>query len=237
LSVNLASAARHHCEHLLLADLDSLAGTLAFVLKLKSHHSFVDALCHAGNLDPDLWKGLVVPYRDFEVLLSPHNPIECMEELRGVAGLLSYIRHAYDVSVLDTGGFGGRLGLDVAKLSDEVILVASTELASLYSAKRWITHLSTNGVPKNRMRLVVSRFRRGLGVEPEEVEDTLGLRITQIIPSDPPAVEAALIEGRPVAVGSAYGRSVTELAGLLMESTAKAGRSPARWGLRSLFSI
>ncbi len=237
LAANLAFISRRSgVDRVLLADLDPIAGTLAFVLKLNSQHSFIDALSHAGNLDADLWKGLVVACRDFDVLLSPHNPLDYTAEAGAAAGLVSYARHAYNLVILDTGGLGESLGLEVAKLSDEVLLVTTSELAAVYSAKRWIACLGSHGVARSRIRLVVSRWRRDLGLDREQIEAALGLSVFQILPNDSQPVEAALIEGRPVAPGSPYGKSLAELAQRLLDSPAIATKAYPRWGLRSLLS-
>ena len=223
-------------DRVLLADLDPIAGTLGFVLKLKSHHSFVDALSHAGNLDADLWKGLVVSCRDFDVLLSPENPLDSMVEAGAAAGLVTYAQRAYNLVILDTGGMSETLGLEVAKLSDEVLLVTTSDLAAVYAAKRWIAYLGTNGVAKSRIRLVVSRWRRDRGLDREQIETALGLNVFHVLPSDPQPVEDALIEGRPVAPGSLYGRSLAELAERLLDRPASAPKPSPRKGLQSLFS-
>jgi pilus assembly protein CpaE len=237
LAANLAFISRRSgVRHVLLADLDPIAGTLAFVLKLNSQHSFIDALSHAGNLDADLWKGLVVACRDFDVLLSPHNPLDYRAEAGAAAGLVTYARHAYNLVILDTGGLGENLGLEVATLSDEVLLVTTSELAAVYTAKRWIALLGTRGVARSRIRPVVSRWRRHLGLDREQIEAALGLSVLHVLPSDPQPIEDALIEGRPVAPGSLYGKSLAELAERLLGSPATAVKAPPRKGLRSLLS-
>jgi pilus assembly protein CpaE len=237
LAANLAFISRRGgFDRVLLADLDPIAGTLAFVLKLNSQHSFIDALSHSGNLDADLWKGLVVACRDFDVLLSPQNPLEYTAETGAAAGLVAYARHAYNLVILDTGGLGEDLGLEVAKLCDEVLLVTTSELAAVYTAKRWITWLGTHGIARSRIRLVVSRWRRNLGLDREQIEAALGLSVFHVLPSDPQPIEDALIEGRPVAPGSQYGKSLAELADRLLDSPATAVKAPPRRRLRSLFS-
>jgi Flp pilus assembly CpaE family ATPase len=237
LAVNLAFHSRRTSfDRVLLADLDPIAGTLAFVLKLKSHHSFVDALAHAGDLDAELWKGLVVACRDCDVLLAPHNPLDCMVETGDASGLVNYARCTYDLLILDTGGVGESLGLEAAKLSDEVVLVTTSELAAVHAAKRWIAYLGANGVGKSRIRLVVSRWRRDLGLDREQIEAALGLAVLHVLPSDSQPIEDALIEGRPVASGSLYAKSLTELAERLLGCQAPAVKVAPRKGLRALFS-
>jgi len=57
-----------------------------------------------------------------------------------------------------------------------------------------------------------------------------------VLPSDPQPVEDALIEGRPVAPGSQYGKSLAELADRLLDSPATAVKTSPRRRLRSLLS-
>jgi Flp pilus assembly CpaE family ATPase len=70
----------------------------------------------------------------------------------------------------------------------------------------------------------------------EQIEAALGLSVFQVLPSDPQPVEDALIEGRPVAPGSLYGKSLAELAERLLDSPATAVKASPRKGLHSLFS-
>ena len=237
LAASLAcQAARSGHKRILLADFDPVAGTLAFVLKLKSSYSFVDALTHAGRLDADLWRGLVTPYRGMDVLLSPESPLDCDTDADGLQNLLAYARRSYGLVVIDTGGPFGGLGLELAKSSDEVLLVLTPELASVYSAKRAAPHLAGHGVSKSKIRLVLSRWKRDLGFDREQIESAVGLPVLHALPNDPEAVEDALLEGRPIAPGTLFGKSLTELATRLLDYRPTAEKTSALKGFRSLFT-
>ena len=56
---NLAYQMKRGDKRILLADLDPLAGTLSFLLKIKSNYSFMDALARSHDIDADLWKAVV----------------------------------------------------------------------------------------------------------------------------------------------------------------------------------
>jgi Flp pilus assembly CpaE family ATPase len=237
LAANLAChAARSGSRRVLLADMDLLAGTLGFTLKVTSPHSFVDALGHAGDLDADLWKGLVVPYRGVDVLLSPDDPSECELHAAGLPNLVRYARRNYDLVVIDTGGVFGPLAPELASASDEPLLVTTCDVGVLHGAARSLAFLNAAGSRSGRARIVVNRWRREAGLDRSEIEAALGFPVFAVLPSDPQATEDALLEGRPLAPGSALGRAVAELASHLLEPDAPTTPPATSRGWRSLFS-
>src|SRR6202041_19398 len=56
---NLAYQIKRGGRRILLADLDPLAGTLSFLLKIKSSYSFMDVLARSHDIDGDLWRTLI----------------------------------------------------------------------------------------------------------------------------------------------------------------------------------
>src|SRR5579863_4438443 len=69
-------------QRILLADLDSLTGTMSFLLKIKSVHSFLDVLQRSYELDSDLWNAMVTPVNGVDVLLAPELIADSMQDLR-----------------------------------------------------------------------------------------------------------------------------------------------------------
>jgi pilus assembly protein CpaE len=198
-------------KKVLLADLDGLTGTVPFLLKLKSNFSFVDALTHADNLDADLWKALIVPWNNLDVLLSPEDPVEGIGEDYDPASIVNYSRQAYDAVILDTGGAYGAWNLAAAKLSDEVLVVTTNELPCVHSTRKTLLYLEANGAGRSNLRLIANRYRPDLGLRKEDMESTLGASVFHTLPDDPDAIKSALIEGRTAPSGSAFGRSAAAL--------------------------
>ena len=106
---------RHGAKRILLADLDLLAGTLSFLLKIKSVYSFVDVLQRANELDADLWNAMVTSVNGVDVLLAPELIAEGIQDLRDPSPIIEYARHAYDVVVIDAGGVYGDWNLNQAR--------------------------------------------------------------------------------------------------------------------------
>ena len=68
------------------------------------------------------------------------------------------------------------------------------------------------------------------------IEQALGQPVCAVLPWDPQATDDALLEGRPVAPGSALGRAVADLAAEVFDSEQPASRAAATRGWRSIFS-
>lgn len=199
-------------KRILLADLDPLTGTQGFLLKLKSAYSFVDALSQSITLDGDVWRALVNPLNGVDVLLSPENPVESAHGAKEAAALIEFTRNSYDTVVLDAHGAYSDWSLALARLCDELILVATNELPALQAAQRVLGYFDQNRVDRSKIRLVINRYNREVGLSREMIETALQTEIFHLIPSDYEAVQKALIEGKLIPPGSSFGKSLAALA-------------------------
>jgi len=233
---NLACQAKQiGAAKVLLADLDPLTSTLAFLWKLQSQYSFRDALSRVNELDDDVWKALVVNYRGVDILLSPETPASCIEETHYLGGLVDHFRRAYDAIFLDLGNPYGAWNIKLAKASDGVLLVVTSEVPAVYGAQRALAYLERNGIQRSRVGLVVNRARKDFGLDPDDIEQALGTEIMHVLPDDRDAIAGALMEAKPVPPGCQFGRSLAELAARLVQRKPVA-RKPQTGGLLSLFS-
>jgi pilus assembly protein CpaE len=213
IACNLAFALRgSNGTKVLLADLDGLTGTVAFVLKLKSTYSFVDAVSQSAGLDADMWKALVTPCHGLDVLLSPENPVDCYSEALEPASLVASARQAYDVVVLDTGGAYGAWNAGLMRLADELILVTTNELPALHATQRALGALERGGMSRSKPRILVNRQQTRLGLAEDAISVALDAGIYRTLPNDTAAVRKALMEGKPVAPASRFGDGITALA-------------------------
>jgi pilus assembly protein CpaE len=199
-------------KRILLADLDPLTGTQGFLLKLKSAYSFVDAVSRTVTLDADVWRALVTPAHGVDVLLSPENPVDALQGIQDATTLVEFARQSYDRVVLDANGAYGDWSLTLARLCDELLLVATNELPALQAAQRVISYLDRNRVERGKVRLVINRYNREVGLSPEMIETALRTEIYHLIPSDYDAIQKALIEGKLIPAGSSFGKSLIALA-------------------------
>jgi len=222
-------------KRVLLADMDPLTGTVAFLLKLKSNYSFVDALAYADRLDADLWKVLVTPSSGVDVLLSPEDPVNGFLEGYDPGPLAQYCRRTYEAVILDSSGAYGDWNLALARLSDELLLVTTNDLASLHATQRALAYLTEQGMSHAQVRLVVNRYYPAHGLAAAGIEAALQSEVYHTLPSDYEAIQRALMDGKPVGSGSRFGRSMATLADRLAGREESAKNSSVLSGLGSLF--
>lgn len=224
-------------KRILLADLDLLAGTLSFLLKIKSVHSFVDVLQRASELDADLWGAMVTNVNGVDVLLAPELIADGIQDLRDPAPIIEYARHAYDVVVIDAGGVYGEWNLAQARLATELLLITTNELPALQAAQRALSYLDTNRIGRWKIRLVVNRYHRDVGLSREVIGTALHTEVFDSLPSDYEAVQNALMEGKPIPSSTPFGKGIMQLADKLGGGRIESIKKPSSLsGLLGLFS-
>lgn len=224
-------------KRVLLADLDPLTGTLSFLLKLKSNYSFMDAVSRFSTLDEDLWKAIVLHTQGIDVLLSPESAVDGIHDLTDATPIVEFARQSYEMVVLDASGVYGPWSLSLARLCDELLLVTSNELPSLQATQRVLMYLDQNRVDRNKIRLLVNRYSRDVGLNKEVIETALHSDIYQLLPSDYDSVQKALIDGKPIPNTSSFGKGLSALAERLTGFTEPPPKKSSSWsGLLGLFS-
>ena len=233
---NLAYKMKRGEQRILLADLDPLAGTLSFLLKIKSNFSFLDALARSNDIDADLWKAVVTTRHGVDVLLSPEVMTEGMSELKDASSIIEYARGTYDLVVLDSGGVYGEWNLSQAQLADEILLVTTNELTALQAVQRAMGYLEANNIPRYKLRLIVNRYDRHTGLSKDVIGTALHTDIFHIMPSDYEAIQKSLMEGKPLGHTTSFGKSIMGLAERLAGAAEPPKKNSSLSGLLSLFS-
>lgn len=223
-------------KRILLADLDPLAGTLSFLLKIKSSYSFMDALARSQDIDADLWKSVVTNRQGVDVLLAPEVMSEGMTELTDASSIIDYARGTYDVVVLDAGSVYGEWNLNQAQQADEIFLVSTNELTALQAVQRALSYLDTNRIERFKIRLIVNRYDRHVGLSKDVIGTALHTDIFHLMPADYESIQRALMDGKPLAPTTNFGKSIAALAERLSDKSGTHTKSSSLSGLLSLFS-
>lgn len=212
IACNLAfQAKKAGAKKVLLADLDPLTGTIAFLLKIKSGYSFLDMLSRGGTMDSDLWKQMVTASNGVDVLVAPDNPMDGLDALQDATSIVQFAQALYDVCVVDVGDACSDWSLSVARTADEILLVTTNELPALQATQRALNHLDARHIPISRIRVVINRYDKDLGIRSDSIGEALETEPYQVVPADFDAIQKSLIDGKPVVSGTSFSKAMVSL--------------------------
>jgi len=200
-AVNLAIALYQETnEELLLVDGKHLFGDVGLMLNIKTANSIVDLIPHAGNLDENLVRQVVIRHTSgIQVLPSPFSasvaqPIRPDDLYNVITGL----QKIFPSLIVDGGNY---LNDNVVTLMDSlerVILVITPDLASLRNARLFMDICRTLSYPREKILLVMNKVSGRNDVSMSEIEKVLRTKIFGIIPADENMALSSLNEGVPI---------------------------------------
>lgn len=222
-AVNTAVALQEAHGRVVLVDFAPIGHT-ALQLNLRPQFTLLDALQNLHRMDGSLLDGLMTPYRNGLHLLAgaqqPHNAVPTASEL---ARLFDLLVNQYHFVVLDCSGRIDATMQMICDLSNAVLMVAQTDVVSLWSAGR-IQAFLQEGAGRDRLRLVLNRYKKIPGFTDEDVEKATNCKVLWKVPNNFHIIGPAIDKGSPVAAQSnnELGRSFQGLAAELAGATTSA---------------
>jgi pilus assembly protein CpaE len=196
--VNTAVALQETHGRTVLVDFAPI-GHAALQLNLRPQFTIVDALQNLHRMDGSLLDGLMTPYRNGLHLLAgaqqPHALIPTASEL---ARLFDLLVNQYHFVVLDCSGRMDGTTQMICDVSNAVLLVAQTDVVSLWSAGR-IQAFLQEGAGRDRLRLVLNRYKKIPGFSDDDVEKATSCKVLWKVPNNFQVVGPAIDKGSPVA--------------------------------------
>jgi pilus assembly protein CpaE len=217
-AVNTAVALQEAHGRVVLVDFAPI-GHAALQLNLRPQFTLVDALQNLHRMDGSLLDGLMTPYRNGLHLLAgaqqPHSAVPTSSEL---ARLFDLLVGQYHFVVIDGSGRMDSTMQMICDLSNAVLMVAQTDVVSLWSAGR-IQSFLQEGAGRDRLRLVLNRYKKIPGFTDEDVEKATNCKVLWKVPNNYQVIGPAIDKGSPVAaqgnheIGRSYQGLAAELAG------------------------
>lgn len=227
LAVHLAVQAKG-LGNVLLVDTDSLGASVAFQLKLKSDFHLGSVLSDFKRMDQDLWTRLVVSASGVDVLTAPEDPLQRFAAIRPpTADLCRFWREQYAIVVIDTADVYAAADFGFAAAADDVLVVTTNELPALHATRRAVQCLEAAAPDRARLRLILNRYTPSTGLNCDDVRTALAMDPFATLANDYETLQAALLEGRPVAATSRFGAAVNALWRQLQEKPQPARKSPS----------
>lgn len=196
-AVNLALALQSSHGQTALVDLAPL-GHAALHMNLKPVFNVADATRNLHRMDASLLESFMTRHSGGMQLLAGTNvPAAIDPSTAEFVRLFDMMVTHYRYVVVDASSrFDGTSRL-IANLSETVLLVACTDVASLWSAARVQQYLGETG-SRERVRLVLNRFRKVPGFSEADAEAAVGAKLLWRVPNQYFAVSSAIDRGTPV---------------------------------------
>ncbi|MBU3694497.1 MAG: hypothetical protein FGM40_06670 [Rhodocyclaceae bacterium] len=225
IAANLAAAlARCPGMRVLALDLALPFGDLEIHLTPEPpQNDLADVLAQIDRLDATLLDTLAHPLGgQLRLIVSPTGAERFIEVTPAlVARLLTLAAHSYHFVVADLGGGTDPVSLSVLGQFDQILLVATPDIASLRHASRVLRLWRGMGRDTARIGLVMNRTDEHPEVPVPRFATTLELPVLREIAGEHEGVSQSLLEGAPVLVtapNSAFSRAIrrwaAELAGV-----------------------
>jgi pilus assembly protein CpaE len=196
-AVNLALALQSAHGQTALVDLAPL-GHAALHLNLKAVFTVADATRNLHRMDASLLESFMVRHNSGLQLLAGTNvPAAVDPSTAEFVRLFDMLVNHYRYVVVDASTRFDAASRLIANLSECVLLVACTDVASLWSAARVQQYLGETGT-RERVRLVLNRFRKVPGFSEADAEAAAGAKLLWRVPNQYFAVSTAIDRGTPL---------------------------------------
>jgi pilus assembly protein CpaE len=196
-AVNLALALQSAHGQTALVDLAPL-GHAALHLNLKPVFTVADAMRNLHRMDASLLESFMMRHNSGLQLLAGTNiPGAVDPSTAEFVRLFDMLVTHYRYVVVDASTRFDPASRLIANLSECVLLVACTDVASLWSAARVQQYLGETGT-RERVRLVLNRFRKVPGFSEADAEAAAGAKLLWRVPNQYFAVSGAIDRGTPL---------------------------------------
>lgn len=236
LAVNFAVAARTELgKKVALVDGGLQFGDVGVLLNLNPKNQTIADLARemAGGDLETLESTLIDHSTGVRVLMAPPSPE--MAELVSpdhVSKIVAALRMTHDLVVIDCSPLLQDVTLAFLDQSDVVLTVLTLEITNIKNIRQFLALVEQLGYPEGKVQLLLNRADSGYGIRLNDVESSIGRKISHSVVSDGRTVVYALNRGVPFVVGARQTRvseDVVRLARAVVGGEQiQAGQVPAR---------
>jgi pilus assembly protein CpaE len=216
-AVNLALALHSAHGNVALVDIAPL-GHAALHMNLKPMFTVADSIRNLHRLDSSLLESFMTRHSGgLQLLAGAGTPVVVEPATAEFARLFDLLVGHFRYVVVDASSRVDATTRLLCNLSETVLLVAHADVASLWSATRIQQYLGETG-SRERVRLVLNRFRKIAGFSEADAEAAAGVKLLWKIPNQYFAVSAAIDRGVPL-MQQSYSEMARSFAGLASSLT------------------
>jgi pilus assembly protein CpaE len=215
-AVNTALALQQSHGDVVLLDFAPI-GHAALHLNLKPQFGVLDALQNLHRMDVSLLDGLMTTTKEgLHLLAGPQQPYPTEPTPGELARLFDLVVNHYRFVVVDASSRLDETTRLLSDLSNAVLVVAQTDVVSLWSAGRIHTFLE-EGTGRNRLRIVLNRYKKIPGFTDEDVQQVTNCNVLWKVPNAYQVISPSIDNGTPIVLqeGPEISRSYRALAATL----------------------
>jgi len=195
IAINLASLlAKEYRQKVTIVDLDLQFGDVALMLNLLPRRTIAELAQEEGALDCELLRGYLLEHESgLQVLAGPKRPeqAELIKEEQ-VGKIIGALKGINDYVIIDTPPSFQESVLTALDYSEEIFLLATLDLPTVKNIKLCLEILTSLHYPREKIKLLVNKSSREVGLGINEVKEILGIAIsTEIVNDLHTAVNAA----------------------------------------------
>ncbi len=209
-----------------LVDLDLVQGGVAGAFDVHPRYTIADVMQSGEQIDRQLLDTALSIHTKsgLAILARPELPEDSQRvNQMGLNRLLGVLGRMFDYVVVDSVMSIDPVYAAALHAGSINMIVMQLNVPSAKNAERFVGTLRRMGVDTNKIKVVVNRYvKKGWDIEPEEVEKSLGLKLSWMVPNDYKNAIAAVNFGEPVvlrAPRSEMSQSLMELAGMISASS------------------
>jgi pilus assembly protein CpaE len=207
LAVNFAVAARTELDlRVALVDGGLQFGDVGVLLNLNPKNQtiadVVREMAASGDLET-LDATLVEHSSGVRVLMAPPSPE--MAELvtpDHLSKIVAALRATHDLVVIDSSPLLQDVTLAFLDQSDVVLAVLTLEITNIKNMRQFLALADQLGYPEDKVQLLLNRADSGYGIRQQDVESSIGRKISHSVVSDGRTVVYALNRGVPFVVAA-----------------------------------
>ena len=215
-AVNTAVALQKSHGDVVLLDFAPI-GHAALHLNLRPQFGVLDALQNLHRMDGSLLDGLMTPTKEgLHLLAGPQQPYPAEPTPGELARLFDLLVSHYRFVIVDASSRLDPTTRLLSDLSNAVLVVAQTDVVSLWSAGRIHTFLE-EGTGRDRLRVVLNRYKKIPGFTEEDVQQVTNCKVLWKVPNAFQTISPCIDHGTPVVLqdGPEISRSYRQLAATL----------------------
>lgn len=201
LATNLAYGIAAEGKRVCLIDLNFHFGEASlYVSETKPPSTVADVLQQIQRLDgPLLESSMLRVAPNFWLLAAPDSPEAAVDiKPESIERLLNVARGYYDFVLVDVSRTLDSNTIRALDHADDIYLVLQMTLPFLRDAARLLRLFRSLSYPKERMHVLVNRFEKGGDISLKELEDSLGVGVSRIVPNSFGAVAISINQGQPI---------------------------------------